>query len=137
MSAISNLARRRVLGALTATGVAAITFTSMAAVPGAALAATASLPEYQIERITFVGNAKIYLWYNTSTYYAHGEIFDAVPGDRVQLQWENNTPVIHGGAIIGVASDENYANTGDVKFLGQFRVCGWEGNDEKCTLWWG
>jgi hypothetical protein len=137
MSAISNLARRRVLGALTAAGIAAITFTSMVAAPGAALAATPSSQTYKLLEVADVGTAKIYLWTELSAPYAHhGEILDAAPGDRVQLQWDDGSSSgKHVGAIIGVPGDANYANTSDVAFLGQFRTCGWAGTAMHCTNW--
>jgi hypothetical protein len=135
MSAISNFARRRVLGTLTAAGIAAITFTSMVAMPGAALAATPSAQTYKLLEVATVGTAKVYLWTELSAPYAHhGEILDAAPGDRVQLQWDGGTGE-HVGAIIGVPSDANYANTSDVAFLGQFRTCGWAGTAMRCTAW--
>jgi hypothetical protein len=85
--------------------------------------------------VATVGTAKIYLWTELSAPYAHhGEILDAAPGDRVQLQWDDGTGK-HVGAIIGVPGDANYANTSDVAFLGQFRTCGWAGTTVRCTNW--
>jgi hypothetical protein len=145
MSAISVLARRRLLGALTAAGIAAITVAPVLATSGPALAAgarpqaasMAAAAKYQGYPVTY-HNRKITLWMNESTYDWHAGITGAVPGDQIQLQW-SHYGTYQGSSTVGVPGDANYANTPDFYFPDQeeYRACGYVVNVKVpgCTGW--